>query len=223
VEQDGYTLDKRRRPTPHQNDLPDLSVKYGLHFADMFSSCYPPAFIDDDTKLQWSNIEPERQAYHYAQPAVAQAVLDAGEQTTDVTCFKTTLARPLLTLPKHWEIQVDQLDEQWTLLPGRYQPYSARSSRPGYPPDYPARSAPRSLRAERHTGWETQQNAVQIFSLPGVKDCSTLVQWYRERLQRLRVLDRQGQINARQHLKSLRLLTLICLGLKEHFSHTSSL
>jgi hypothetical protein len=43
VEQDGYTLDKRRRPTPHQNDFPDLSVKYGLHFADMFSSCYPSA------------------------------------------------------------------------------------------------------------------------------------------------------------------------------------
>lgn len=68
VEQDGYTLDKRRRPTPHQNDLPDLNVKYDLHFAGMFSSCYPSAFIDDDTKLQWSNIEPERQAYQYAQP-----------------------------------------------------------------------------------------------------------------------------------------------------------
>jgi hypothetical protein len=35
------------------------------------------------------------------------------------------------------------------------------------------------------------------------------------------VLDRQGQINAKQHLKSLRLLALIRLWLKEHFSHTS--
>lgn len=223
VEQDGYTLDKRRRLTPEQSDLPDLVVKYSLRFADTLSSCRPSAFINGDTELQWSNIEPERQAYHYAQPIVEQELLDAGEQTANVACFKTTLARPLLTQPKHWEVRVDQLDEHFTLLPGRYQPFIAVGERPGYPPDYPARPAPLSSKTEARilTDQKTQQDSIQVFYLPGVKDLPTLAQWYREGLKKLRGLYRQGQIDAKQHLESLRLLALIRSRQEKKFRHPS--
>ncbi len=122
VQHDGYSLDKRRQPTPEQNDLPDLLIKYSLHFARTLSAILPSVFIDDDIELQWSNVG--WSSYSYAQPLIGHAP----------QASLKTLAQPI-TQPKDWQIRIDQLDEYCTLLPARYQPRDLESRRPGFPPE----------------------------------------------------------------------------------------
>ena len=61
------------------------------------------------------------------------------------------------------------------------------------------------------------QDPLQILSIPGVKDLVTLAHWYRESLKVLCSLHRQGQLNAKQHLGSLRLRSLSWLRQEEEF------
>jgi hypothetical protein len=194
VEHDGYTLDKRRMPTPQCNDLPDLMIKYGLRFADSLSTLLPSAFIDGDAELQWNNIEPGCRSYHYARPLI------------DGPQLRGTLAEPTVH-PKDWEIRVGELDEGCALLPARYQPIDSASLRPGFPPNIAAQAV--TVNAPRFS--------VSGVFVPPLQNWSQLTDWYAERLQTLRTLARQNHINAKQHLAALRLFAAIRLQFERRF------
>lgn len=207
VEHDGYTLDKRRQPTPEQNDLPDLMIKYGLRVSDSLSSLRPSAFIDSDTELQWDNIEPERRTYHVARPHLMWEHSKLGESnkvTLDIDSTRLRTVASPTEQPKDWEVVVNALDRHYTLLPGCYRsqvPYKKREcasrEQPSSVSQAPSDTTGRAF--ERH-------RLTCIYYVPGVKNLETLAEWHQTCLKMLRHLHRRGQISGLYHLTTLHTL-----------------
>lgn len=122
VSADGETLDAKRTPRPQENDLWDLMLNYRLHYAPTFRQP-APAFVDDATWQQWSQIEPIERHHFYAQPQIATGSYENSEgEQIDARVFNG-LTREELSEPKHWTTDTEEIrTNDDNLTSGRYKP-----------------------------------------------------------------------------------------------------
>lgn len=123
VTADGETLDAKRTPRPQENDLWDLTLNYRLRYAPTFRQP-APAFVDDATWQQWSQLNLTERNHFYARPQIGTESYETSEgELIEATVFKG-LTTEELAEPKHWTATTAEIrTNDDNLTAGDYKPF----------------------------------------------------------------------------------------------------